>query len=113
MRIGCPQVIIENYFEPCILFAIMKKPSYGYDIQKELKEKCVCKVNTGNLYRCLNRFEKVGYVTRKITESTKGPTRKLYEITKEGKMYLHTWMESLENQQAIVNLLLIQYKKSL
>ena len=63
MRTNCSQVVVENFFEPGILYLLLKKPSYGYEIQKSLKINCICEVNTGNLYRCLARMLKKGYIT--------------------------------------------------
>ncbi len=65
MRKFCPQVVVENFFEPCVLFLLMKKPSYGYELNKMLKESCDCQVNIGNLYRGLNRLVKDKYITKK------------------------------------------------
>jgi len=113
MRKYCSQVVLENFFEPCILFLILGKPSYGYDIQKQLKERCACEVNTGNLYRCLSRMQKQGYVKRKPTKSKIGPKRYGYTITKEGKTYLASWIEALKKQNKVISLLIKNYQKSI
>lgn len=111
MRNNCSQVVLENFFEPCILFLLTKKPSYGYDIQKQLKESCTCEVNTGNLYRCLSRMQKHGYVTRESVKGTIGPKRYSYTITKEGKIYLSSWIDGLKKQKEVISLLINNYKK--
>lgn len=111
MRINCSQVVVENFFEPGILYLLMKKPSYGYEIQKALKESCICEINTGNLYRCLSRMQKLGYVTRASIKGTIGPKRYSYTITEEGKAYLATWIESLKKQKKVINSLINNYHK--
>lgn len=113
MRTNCSQVVIENFFEPGILYLLLKKPSYGYEIQKALKKNCICEVNIGNLYRCLSRMQKQGYVTRENTKSTVGPNRYSYTITKEGKTYLSLWIESLKKQKKVISSLINNYKKTI
>lgn len=111
MRTNCSHVVLENFFEPCTLYLLMNRSSYGYDIQKQLKESCTCDVNIGNLYRCLSRLQKQGYITRKSTKSEIGPKRYSYTITKEGKLYLASWIEALKNQKEVISLLIKNYQK--
>ena len=111
MRTNCSQVVVENFFEPGILYLLMKKPSYGYEIQKALKNNCICEVNIGNLYRCLSRIQKQGFVTRESIKGTIGPKRYSYTITKEGKMHLAAWIESLIKQKKVINSLINNYQK--
>ena len=111
MRTNCSQVVVENFFEPGILYLLMKKPSYGYEIQKALKENCICDVNIGNLYRCLSRMQKQRYVTRESIQGTIGPKRNSYTITKEGKTYLSSWVESLKKQKKVISSLINNYQK--
>lgn len=113
MRKNCSQIVLENFFEPCILFLLSEKPSYGYDIQKQLKKRCDCKVNTGNLYRCLSRMQKQGYLTREEIKGTIGPKRYSYTITKDGKIYLESWIEALKKQNKVISLLIKNYQKIL
>ncbi|MFA6017462.1 MAG: PadR family transcriptional regulator [Patescibacteria group bacterium] len=111
MRNNCSQVIVENFFEPGILYLLLKKPSYGYEIQKNLKKDCICKVNIGNLYRCLSRLKKQGYVSRISIKSEIGPKKYSYIITKEGKIYLASWIKSLKKQKDVISLLIKNYQK--
>ncbi|MCR4326846.1 MAG: PadR family transcriptional regulator [Candidatus Roizmanbacteria bacterium] len=113
MRTNCSRVIVENFFEPCTLYLLLQKPSYGYELLKNLKEHCSCEVNIGNLYRSLSRMQKQGYVKREATKSTVGPQRYAYTITTLGKTYLSSWIGELEKQQKIIHALIINYKKSL
>lgn len=112
MRHNCLQVVIENIFEPGILYLLMKKPSYGYEIQKALKEQCICEVNIGNLYRCLSRMQKQGYITKESTKSEIGPKRMSYTITKTGKIYLKTWIEALTKQKKVISSLITNYNST-
>jgi len=111
MRTNCSHVVVENFFEPGILYLLMKKPSYGYEIQKALRSDCICEMNIGNLYRCLSRMQKHGYIARESAKSEIGPQRYSYTITTEGKAYLATWIKSLKKQKKVISLLVTNYQK--
>lgn len=111
MRNNCSQVVVENFFEPGVLYLLLKKSSYGYEIQKSLKESCICEVNIGNLYRCLSRLQKKGYLSRKAGKSAIGPKRYSYTITDKGKIYLSNWIAALKKQNKVISLLIKNYQK--
>lgn len=111
MRKFCSQVVIENFFEPCILYLLMRKPGYGYEIKTNLDEKCCCRVNVGNLYRCLAGLQKNGYVTKREAVSKLGPDRKLYHLTPKGRKLLDNWIKELAETSKTINKLISNYKK--
>lgn len=113
MRKFCSQVVIENFFEPCILFLVSQKPSYGYDIKKKLSDDCLCEVNVGNLYRALARMQKNGFIKKSKVKGSLGPARIEYAITEKGEEYLASWISSLETQQQAISRLITNYKKTL
>jgi len=110
MRKNCSHVILENFFEPCILFLLIEKPSYGYELTKNLKERCGCSVNGGNLYRGLGRLVKSRNIKKKEVKSKVGPNRVMYEITTNGKELLKDWILGLEDQKNIISKLINNYK---
>ncbi len=111
MRKNCSKVIVENFFEPCILYLLMKKPSYGYELNQQLLNNCSCNVNIANLYRCLSRLTKDGFVLKKKAKSTIGPDRIEYSITDRGLALLNEWITELHAEMKTVNKLIINYKK--
>ncbi len=111
MRKYCPQVVVENFFEPCVLFLLTKKSSYGYELKKNLDKNCECQVNIGNLYRGLNRMVKNKYIKKSKSKSMLGPDRTVYEITVKGRGYLADWIDGLEKQKNTVSKLIKNYKK--
>jgi PadR family transcriptional regulator PadR len=113
MRKNCSKVIIENFFEPCVLFLLSQKESYGYEIFTALQKKCSCSVNIGNLYRGLARLQKNGYISKEKTVGTLGPDKLVYRITSEGKALLSQWISELEVQNKIIKKLITNYKKQI
>lgn len=111
MRQHCSKVIIENYFEPCILFLLLEKPSYGYELKNNLDQYCACQVNIGNLYRGLARLQKLGYIIQKKAKSKAGPVRNIYELTSSGKILLQEWISELEAGVKTLQKLITNYKR--
>jgi len=111
MRKYCSKTVVENFFEPCLLYLLLKNSSYGYEIQKNLKKNCICDVNTGNLYRCLARLRKQNLIVKTVMKSDKGPNINIYSITATGRKYLADWIESLKKQNDVISLLIKNYQK--
>jgi len=113
MKKICKRVVVENFFEPCVLSLLMLKPSYGYELKNDLDEKCGCQADIGNLYRSLSKLQKSGYVLKKKVVSEVGPAKQVYEITKKGKGLLGEWIEELEDEVKLIKKLINNYKKNI
>lgn len=82
--------VIRGYNDTMILFLLLKEPSYGYEISKQIKNlsdgKYIIKETT--LYSAFSRMEKNGYVVSYPVEDEKtGKKRTYYEITDFGRNY--------------------------
>ena len=82
----------KGYLEYCILLILEKKPAYVSDIIRILKSAKLIVVE-GTLYPLLTRLKNSGFLVYNWQESTQGPPRKYYELTKQGRVLL----EELEN----------------
>ena len=81
--------VIRGYNDTMILFLLRKKPSYGYEISKDIKalsqEKYIIKETT--LYSAFTRMETNGYVESYSQEAENGKRRTYYRITDKGRSY--------------------------
>lgn len=81
--------VIRGYNDTIILYLLLEKPSYGYEISKQIRnmtdEKYIIKETT--LYSAFNRMEKNGYVTSFSSSEDGGKRRTYYEITELGRAY--------------------------
>jgi DNA-binding PadR family transcriptional regulator len=111
MRKNCSKVVIENFFEPCLLYLLSEKPGYGYELKGDLAERCGCAINVANLYNCLASLTKKGCVKKKKTAGDGGPDRVTYTITAKGKKLLASWIGELEEEMKTVKKLITNYKK--
>jgi len=76
--------------EVLILSLLAEKPMYGYQIAKELKRrsKGYFAFKEGTLYPTLHRMERDGLLTGQWQVVEKGPSRKYYHLTDEGRKAL-------------------------
>ena len=87
---GISSDIIRGYNDTMILYLLLDKPSYGYEISKDIKElsgeKYVIKETT--LYSAFTRMEKNGYIQSFPDNSNpSGKRRTYYRITDTGRQY--------------------------
>ena len=84
--------VIRGYNDTMILCILMKGPSYGYEISKQIKliseEKYVIKDTT--LYSAFTRMEKNEFIESFVADpgpDGNGKKRTYYRITEKGKEY--------------------------
>jgi PadR family transcriptional regulator PadR len=86
---GISSDVIRGYNDTMILYLLMQKPSYGYEITKQIRsltnEKYIIKETT--LYSAFSRMEKNGYITSFPSEEVGGKRRTYYRITEAGIAY--------------------------
>lgn len=96
--------VIRGYNDTIILFLLLEKPSYGYEISKKIKEisleKYVIKETT--LYSAFTRLEKNGYIESFPGTETNGKKRTYYRITDLGISYYRDKYEEWQLTKEVV-----------
>lgn len=82
--------VIRGYNDTMILYLLLKQPSYGYEISRQIRnltaEKYIIKETT--LYSAFTRMEKNGYIESFYSdEEGSGKRRTYYRITDSGRRY--------------------------
>lgn len=75
----------KGVLEYCILNALRREERYGYELVKSLVSIPGLEVAEGTIYPLLSRLRLKGFVSTRLVESTEGPARKYYAITKAGE----------------------------
>lgn len=83
----------KGVLDLCILSALVDRERYGYDLVKTLAGLPGLGVTEGTLYPLLSRLRLAGMVAARLEESTEGPARKYYSLTREGRKTLKTMRE--------------------
>lgn len=86
----------KGVLELCVLSIIAQKEAYPSDILNKLKDARLIVVE-GTMYPLLSRLKNADLLSYAWKESTSGPPRKYYSLTKEGEDFLdglhNTWNE--------------------
>lgn len=78
-----------------ILLLLDEKACYPYEMSEEvtrLSEGAIS-ADDNSMYRAISRFEEMGLVVSQSGESTLGPPRKYYRLTKSGRELLRRFIE--------------------
>ncbi|MCT4581195.1 MAG: PadR family transcriptional regulator [Flavobacteriales bacterium] len=100
----------KGILEYCILSILNKREAYPSDIITELREAKLLVVE-GTLYPLLTRLKNAGFLTYRWEESSSGPPRKYYSLTKEGELFFSELEKTWENLYAAVNRITKEPKK--
>lgn len=77
----------KGILEYCILLILSREQAYANDIIRILQEARLIVVE-GTLYPLLTRLKNMNLLNYQWIESTQGPPRKYYALTKEGEAFL-------------------------
>lgn len=89
--VGLPR----NYLRPCLLLLLAEGTSHGYELLDQVSALGLERVDPGGLYRCLRAMDEEGLVRSSWEPSASGPARRTYELTAEGRDWLHVVAGSL------------------
>lgn len=94
----------KGVLELCVLSMLRQEDQYGYDVAMKLAQNI--DVADGSIYLVLRRLKQDGYVSSYLEESSGGPPRKYYVITREGTEFLdrltEEWSVLVSNVNAII-----------
>ncbi len=112
-KCGCPSGKMTRFAEPCLLFFLSQKSSYGYELMEKLdkfgfQEE---KPDPAMIYRTLRSLEKEECVVSKWDTRGSGPAKRNYELTSKGLSLLHEWAEGIEFRKQVLEKFLKLYKK--
>jgi PadR family transcriptional regulator PadR len=96
----------KGLLDYCILSIISRDEAYASDILDTLKQTNLLVVE-GTLYPLLTRMKNEELLTYRWQESTSGPPRKYYALTKEGQellSQLHEEWETIQKAVAAINI---------
>ena len=95
---NCPGGKTERFIQPCLLLALRKQPSYGYDLLEKIIEFGFLDgpADPGMVYRHLRKLEEERFVTSTWDTSGTGPARRYYSLAPEGEELLRDWIPFME-----------------
>ncbi len=79
-----------------ILLGLLREPGTGYDLKSVFDERIshFWSAEFGQIYPTLNRLEERGLLESRVEPSEKGPNRRVYSLTRDGRKELLRWLGS-------------------
>ena len=81
--------LLKGVLEYCVLKLISREPTYGMNLKRD----GFSDLSESTLYPLLLRLEQKGKVTVERRPSPKGPSRKYYVVTENGREALQTFQQ--------------------
>ncbi len=101
----------KGILELCVLSIISQKEAYPSDILNKLKEAKLIVVE-GTMYPLLSRLKNADLLSYEWKESTSGPPRKYYKLTKEGQLFLEGLHDTWDDLNMAVTKTMVKPKAS-
>ncbi|MBB4793130.1 PadR family transcriptional regulator [Streptomyces nodosus] len=79
---------LKGVLDLLVLSCLTGGESYGYEIARRLDEAGLGQIKGGTLYPVLNRLEEAGLVEAEFRAAERGPGRRYYRLTQEGRQGL-------------------------
>lgn len=97
--------IIRGHTETIILSQLVDKDSYGYQINKNIKDRTGgdYEVKEATLYTAFRRLEQTGLITSYWGDEASGARRKYYAITGQGRAALEENKSEWRRVKKIIN----------
>jgi PadR family transcriptional regulator, regulatory protein PadR len=102
----------RNFLRPCLLLLLSERTAHGYDLLEQLPALGVAQADPGGLYRTLRAMEQEQLVTSWWEPSEAGPARRTYQITHEGKEWLHAWAGTLREVERVLHRFVHRYEQA-
>jgi len=94
----------KGVLEMVVLSKIAERDSYGYDIYQEISHNMA--ISESTIYPILRKITKDGLCETYLRESTEGPPRKYFRISKKGTIKLKELRLDWQKFQRVVNLMI-------
>ena len=105
----CRGVTLDKLIQPAILALLAAGPLHGYLIAKKVGEMPLMhgrEPDASGVYRFLRAMLRKGLVVAAWDLSEKGPAKRCYEITDQGRACLGQWVATLEGYRQGIGALL-------
>ena len=99
----------KNFARPCLLLLLAEAPAHGYELIDRLRPFGFEINDPASVYKSLRQMEQDGLVTSEWELSARGPARRVYSLTSDGRDLLEAWALTLEQNREILGRFLHRY----
>jgi poly-beta-hydroxybutyrate-responsive repressor len=101
----------KNFARPCLLLLLAEAPAHGYELIERLRPFGFELNDPASVYKTLRQMEQEGLVRSEWELSSRGPARRVYSLTSDGRDLLEAWSLTLQDNRAILDLFLDRYRE--
>jgi PadR family transcriptional regulator PadR len=83
--------LLHGVLDMCLLSIIDEEASYGYEMVSKLRTRGLHLAGEGSIYPVLSRLQKQGMIESYLVQSSEGPARKYYRMSRPGRDALERW----------------------
>ncbi|HLZ29963.1 MAG TPA: helix-turn-helix transcriptional regulator [Chloroflexota bacterium] len=99
----------KNFARPCLLLLLAESSAHGYELIERLRPFGFEINDPATVYKTLRQMQSESLVTSTWELSTRGPARRVYELTSDGRDLLESWAMTLDLNRAILGRFLDRY----
>lgn len=110
-KCACRGDFLDKFLQPAVLAALYDAPMHGFSLIKTLTEGSLIlggELDPTGLYRTLKRMEQAGLLASYYEEGSPTQTRRVYQITQQGRECLTTWGSTLAAYRNCLDALIYQ-----
>jgi poly-beta-hydroxybutyrate-responsive repressor len=101
----------KRFVRPALMLLLLEQPAHGYELLDRLQQLGFRRPDPGGLYRNLRALEDAGLVHSSWEQSTAGPDRRIYELTRAGREDLHAHAKALAITSQTLQVFLSRYNE--
>ena len=99
----------KNFARPCLLLLLAEAPAHGYELMEQLRPFGFEVNDPAAIYKSLRQMELEGLVSSTWETSPRGPARRVYSLTSDGRDLLDAWAMTLAHNREILGHYLDRY----
>lgn len=99
----------KNFARPCLLLLLGEAPAHGYELVERLRPFGFEISDPASVYKSLRQMEVDGLVTSEWELSNRGPARRVYSLTSDGRDLLEAWAITLLQSREVLGRFLERY----
>lgn len=99
----------KNFARPCLLLLLSEAPAHGYELIDRMRPFGFEVNDPASVYKTLRQMERDGIVSSEWELPKRGPARRVYALTSDGRDLLDAWAHTLERNRAVLDSFLSRF----
>lgn len=103
----------KNFARPCLLLLLSEAPAHGYELIDRMRPFGFEVGDPASIYKTLRQMERDGIVSSQWELPNRGPARRVYALTSDGRDLLDAWAHTLERNRAVLDAFLSRFRANI